>query len=440
MESKDTQEICQTCGSKESLHNCFQEVMKRQDITNHHPHDDGMAERELQDKPFNTDNAPPAFKGMTNAIYESWDGSGTYECKFCGEDYVAHSCKNWDYQSARYECCLCRSHEVHHGCTGCNFCGSYEPEHDCIKEIQRKGYAMRIEQQPVQKINLEETPRKTVAEQILQGTPIDAITSCLDDDCGNPDLEECEKLYCQMHVFDKLEDWHNTLHRRYRVKKVEDCKETHFMNCKIHYCKIHKGERNQFYRITTRLSRRGYDLDTHTSKKSGNTALIKAYHRMIRDWNQHLKCKWCIKYQGKLWQESHLDKITIDSIEAPRGRKLLLTGRLYNRPVKIYVDSGADRNLIADSLVTELQLPRFTKLNPILVSSIVDPDTEIEINTETDHLPVLIAGRTEKIKLNIMAFDDCDIILGNHWLYQSNPLINWKTKQIKWEDEVPSEL
>jgi Retroviral aspartyl protease len=402
----------------------------------YHPHNDGRIERKYQTKPYEAHDAPIVFKGMIGAIWESWDGSGTYECKFCGEDYVAHSCKNWDYQTEQYECCLCRSHEVHHGCTGCNFCGSYEPEHDCIKEAQRKAQTMRLEQQPIQQVNLEQRQKKTVAEQIVQGTPIDAIIDCLDDDCGNSDWEECDSMYCQMHVFDKLEDWHETFQR----KKPEECTVTHFMDCKIKNCNLHRGEINQFHRITNRLARRGYDFKTHTNKDQRNTALIKSYHRMIKGWNEHLKCKWCLKYQGKLWQESHLDKITIDSIEAPQNRKLLITGQLHNRPVKIYVDSGADRNLIADGLVTELQLPRLTKKNPLLVSSIIDPDTEIEIDSETDHLPVLIAGRTENLQLNIMAFDDCDIILGNQWLHQSNPLINWKTKQIKWEDEVPSKL
>jgi hypothetical protein len=159
---------------------------------------------------------------------------------------------------------------------------------------------------------------------------------------------------------------------------------------------------------------------------------------MIKETND-IKCKWCYKYQGKEWRENPLSKISIDSI-GYANKKLLIEGYIEQQPVTIYVDSGSDRNLITPELVAELQLPYSAKKRPSYVSSIVHPDHEIIISHETDHLPLMIAGRIEDIKFDIMDLDTCDVMLGHPWLEQSNPLINWKTKEILWDRDVTQGL
>jgi hypothetical protein len=61
------------------------------------------------------------------------------------------------------------------------------------------------------------------------------------------------------------------------------------------------------------------------------------------------------------------------------------------------MDSRSDRNLIFTSLVTELQIPRIAKLQPLIVASIANEDTGRIINEETDHLPFTIANRTKTL-------------------------------------------
>ena len=160
---------------------------------------------------------------------------------------------------------------------------------------------------------------------------------------------------------------------------------------------------------------------------------------MIKERNNQIKCQWCEKYRSKTWQESPLDMITIDSIGTSK-KKLVIDGYLNQQPVKIYVDSGSDRNLIADSLVDRLGIPRIVKKTLLVVSSIASMNTGTTITHETDHLPVTVANRTEDIKFDILDPRDCDILLGHPWLEKYNPMINWKTKEITWEKNVSPKL
>src|SRR4029079_2442285 len=56
------------------------------------------------------------------------------------------------------------------------------------------------------------------------------------------------------------------------------------------------------------------------------------------------------------------------------------------------------------------------------------------INQETDHLEVQIQGHSEVIQLDVMDVSEHDLVLGYPWLWESNPLINWRTGQLKWNE------
>lgn len=78
----------------------------------------------------------------------------------------------------------------------------------------------------------------------------------------------------------------------------------------------------------------------------------------------------------------------------------------------IYVDCGADRNLITLELINRLGLMKIVKPIPSYASSIVHPDYYVTIKYETDYLPLTVAERTTKVKFDMMKMDKCDIMLG----------------------------
>lgn len=328
---------------------------------------------------------------------------------------------------------------MHHKCTGCNFCESFEPEHDYIKETRVRAERLLVAQHSPRLTTLKETHEQIaqLKKDLINENKNNNVINALDDDCEKTNWEDCNQMYCQVHTLNKLDDWHKKQQLKGQFRGRSDCTKEHFLDCETRYCRWHNADKHRFREIKRKLQQRNFNLKTHEDKGYRNKTLIKKYHRIIQEKNHSKKCKWCTKYQGK---PEHPDIVTIDSIKGPANQKFILMGELYGKPVKIYVDSGADRELIAEHLVAELQLPQRLKEKTLRVSSIINRNNEFKITTETDHLPVLIAGRTIDIQFSIIAFKDCDIIIGNKFLSERNPLINWKTRQLLWENEVPSEL
>jgi hypothetical protein len=370
-------------------------------------------------------------------------------CVYCKSMKIPHLCDEEMRKWKKYQCKVCESTDLDHDCDGCRTCGSYDPEHDCMyvlgeqaEEQERQEEQQRyLDENPPRRISLEEARKQTRLLQInvkeaYDQVRIQDLLDALDEDCGAHNWKWCDNIYCQKHIFDKLDDWH--IHRPKQVK-YEKCTADHFLDCTIAYCSIHGKEKSQFYRITRKLAQKGYDFENHLNRSQGNKALIKKYHRLIKDRNEELKCQWCAKYQSVTWDQTHLDSIQIDSIGS-NSKKLRIKGYINQSPVMTYVDSGADRNLITPKMVNLLGLPYAKKKQPTYVSSVATPNAETTINYETDHLPITIAGHTETIKFDIMPLGNCDVLLGHPWLKQGNPLINWRTEEILWETDVTPEL
>jgi hypothetical protein len=349
----------------------------------------------------------------------------------------------------KYQCEVCESTDLEHDCEGCRVCGSYDPEHDCMyvlgeraeeheEQVERRRY---LEENPPRRMSLKEAREqirltKIDLKEAYNQVPIQDFLDALDKDCKEYDWKKCNDKHCQIHIFDKLEDWHDQQIENQLFK--EECTKEHSLDCVEIHCTKHAMTKQRFRLLTGNLTKRGYNTITHENNGQGNKTLIKEFHSMIEERIYDIKCKWCYKYQGKTWRESHLGRINIDSIG--NNKKLLVEGYINQYPVTTYVDSGADRNLITPKLVTQLGLPYAKKKQPTYVSSVATPNAETTINYETDHLPITIAGHTETIKFDIMPLDTCDVLLGHPWLKQGNPLINWKTEKILWELDVTQEL
>ncbi|MGZ4850584.1 MAG: retropepsin-like aspartic protease [Candidatus Bathyarchaeia archaeon] len=379
---------------------------------------------------------------------------GNYGCPLCMSEEESHQCTGCVYcrsmkiphlcdveiRKKVYECEVCESTDLDHDCEGCRTCGSHDPKHDCMyvlgeqaeKQEEQEELRRYLDENPPQQINIEEVRNYYPQKHISR-----IIREAFDENCGKLDWMLCDSMYCQKHAFDKLEDWHDQQIEDQLFK--EECTKEHFLDCEDLRCTKHAMIKYRFRLLTRALTKKGYNTITHTHKGHGNKGLIKEFHSMIEERIYDIKCKWCYKYQGKTWRESHLGRITIDSIGSTKN-KLMVKGYINQHPVTTYVDSGADRNLITPQMVNLLGLPYVKKKQPTYVSTVAIPNAEATINYETDHLPITIAGHTETIKFDIMPLGTCDVLLGHPWLKQGNPLINWKTKEILWDTDVTQEL
>ena len=97
------------------------------------------------------------------------------------------------------------------------------------------------------------------------------------------------------------------------------------------------------------------------------------------------------------------------------------------------VDSGADGNYMTPKLCNKLQLPWKEKQHPYDITGAEGyafKYDEGKVLRETDQLDVYIEGQKQDVIFDIMPLGGYDIILGQPWLHQYNPSINWRTGQM----------
>ncbi|QLI66325.1 Transposon Tf2-12 polyprotein [Metarhizium brunneum] len=126
-----------------------------------------------------------------------------------------------------------------------------------------------------------------------------------------------------------------------------------------------------------------------------------------------------------------------DPTDNGRSDKMVLDAEVMGHRVRILVDSGAMGNYISPRVVNRYQLPWKHKEAPYELTDIegkLFAYNDGIINQETDHLEVQIQSHSEVIQLDVMDVSEHDLVLGYPWLWESNPLINWRTGQLKWNE------
>ncbi|EXV01030.1 reverse transcriptase domain protein [Metarhizium robertsii] len=129
--------------------------------------------------------------------------------------------------------------------------------------------------------------------------------------------------------------------------------------------------------------------------------------------------------------------MTLNATQNGRSDKMVLDAEVMGHRVRILVDSGAMGNYISPRVVNRYQLPWKHKEAPYELTDIegkLFAYNDGIINQETDHLEVQIQGHSEVIQLDVMDVSEHDLVLGYPWLWESNPLINWRTGQLKWNE------
>ena len=117
------------------------------------------------------------------------------------------------------------------------------------------------------------------------------------------------------------------------------------------------------------------------------------------------------------------------------SNRLVISLDINNHQTKALIDSGADGNFIGEKERRRLRLGKTKLENPILVT--LPDDDEYVINHQVQDAEVEIQGFKQRMDMYILPMD-IQVILGNPWLTQINPHINWKdrTMMIQGPDKI----
>jgi hypothetical protein len=129
--------------------------------------------------------------------------------------------------------------------------------------------------------------------------------------------------------------------------------------------------------------------------------------------------------------------MTLGAAQTHGPMKMVLEVWIQGRRMSALVDSGAMGNYISPETVNHHRLPWNKKSQPYKLYDIegnVFGYNDGNIDAETDHLTMQIQGHTEQILLDVMDLSEYDVVLGHPWLRESNPLIDWRTGQLRWVD------
>ena len=122
----------------------------------------------------------------------------------------------------------------------------------------------------------------------------------------------------------------------------------------------------------------------------------------------------------------HLDLMSL-SYQEKRKKLLRLQAELEGKPVSALIDCGAQGCFISECFAKILRSERSPLRTSVRIRTVTG-----EILSCMEELPCLTLttpGHTSHIDCTIGPLTH-DLILGMTWLYDHNPLINWRTQEI----------
>ncbi|KAM4060822.1 ATP-dependent DNA helicase PIF1 [Hirsutella rhossiliensis] len=124
---------------------------------------------------------------------------------------------------------------------------------------------------------------------------------------------------------------------------------------------------------------------------------------------------------------------------ASHGNQMVLDIQIAGHHVHALLDCGAMGNYVSPRVINRYRLPWRHKKDPYELTNIEGEAFNYNngiIDMEIDHLDINIQGHDERVDFDIMDIGEHDLVLGLPWLQESNPLINWKTGQLRWNDDA----
>ncbi|KAM4058913.1 gag-polyprotein putative aspartyl protease [Hirsutella rhossiliensis] len=124
---------------------------------------------------------------------------------------------------------------------------------------------------------------------------------------------------------------------------------------------------------------------------------------------------------------------------ASHGNQMVLDIQIAGHHVHALLDCGAMGNYVSPRVINRYRLPWRHKKDPYELTNIEGEAFNYNngiIDMEIDHLDINIQGHDERVDFDIMDIGEHDLVLGLPWLQESNPLINWKTGQLRWNEDA----
>uniref|UniRef100_A0A3Q3FKI6 Gypsy retrotransposon integrase-like protein 1 n=1 Tax=Kryptolebias marmoratus TaxID=37003 RepID=A0A3Q3FKI6_KRYMA len=126
--------------------------------------------------------------------------------------------------------------------------------------------------------------------------------------------------------------------------------------------------------------------------------------------------------------------VLVGSLAQPLGSRLFIHATVINHqlklPIHALIDSGAEKNLISDDLVKQLQLKTVQLSTPLPVMDISGQViTRIEFRVPQLHF-LTSGNHRETAEFLVFSAPSSQLILGFPWLQRHNPVINWTERRI----------
>ncbi|MCO5588844.1 hypothetical protein L7F22_042804 [Adiantum nelumboides] len=108
---------------------------------------------------------------------------------------------------------------------------------------------------------------------------------------------------------------------------------------------------------------------------------------------------------------------------------LSLLGCVGNHPLNVLVDSGCSTNFVSTMLVSKLRLPTQQSVEAFQVE--LADGSYLQCNKKVQQLEFQIQDYKDQLGFSVMPLSHYDMILGQSWLYQYDPIISFRDHSIR---------
>ncbi|MCO5577290.1 hypothetical protein L7F22_031117 [Adiantum nelumboides] len=108
---------------------------------------------------------------------------------------------------------------------------------------------------------------------------------------------------------------------------------------------------------------------------------------------------------------------------------LSLLGFVGKHPLNVLVDSGCSTNFVSTTLVSKLRLPTQQSVKAFQVE--LADGSYLQCNKKVQQLEFQIQDYQDQLGFSVMPLSHYDMILGQSWLYQYDPIISFRDHSIR---------
>ena len=113
---------------------------------------------------------------------------------------------------------------------------------------------------------------------------------------------------------------------------------------------------------------------------------------------------------------------------------LKLKGRVLSQSAKVMIDLGTTGNYINPIFKEQLKILGIKKAMPEPISGLNNENLGGHLIDELGFVPIAVMGHLESINFDIIPLEQYNMVLGILWLRNHNPIINWKTGEITFNE------